>query len=268
MRNLRNRIDYYLRGKFRWHRSGFRPPITPQKPLFQHLDADFRVNAVQMEKKLASDYHLDKLKEITNSGNYQENLFYLHMLQTAFSDLPGYTLPDKLHAADIGPSHWFYVHSLVNFLKWHQTDTSRNVTLDGYEADPWRVYSDLYSRYDRALGYIGDLENTFYHPKSFSTQTGEYDLIFMFFPFVFIKDHRGWGLPDEEFQPEKLRKDVWSSINQGGRLIVVNQGLDEHQHEKYLLSGANIPIEKSFQMDDLLFRYNLDRYIIVSKSHE
>lgn len=268
MQKLRNQIDYYLREKFRWHRSGFRPPINPQKTLFQHLDTNLREKAEQIEKQLVSNYHLHELKENTNSGNYQENLFYLHMLQAAFSNLQGYAIPHNISVADIGPSHWFYVHSLMNFLKWHQTDFPRNVILNGYEADPWRVYMDLYSRYDHAIGYIGNLENTYYHPKAFEIQTGEYDLIFMFFPFIFIRDHRKWGLPDKKFEPEKLRKDAWSSIKKGGRLIVVNQGLDEHQHEKSLLDRVNIPIEKSIHMDDLLFRYDLDRYILVSKSHE
>ncbi len=268
MQNLRNRIDYFLRWRFKWHRSGFKPPIHPQKPLFQHLDKTSREQAFQMEEKLYSDYHLEKLKESTNSGNYQENLFYIHMLQTAFSQLQGYTLPQMIHAADIGPSHWFYVYSLHNFLTWYQTDVSREITLDGYEADPWRIYSDLYSRFDRAIGYIGELQNTNYYPKAFSAQPCQYDLIFMFFPFVFLHDHRQWGIPDKEFNPEGLLKDAWSSIKKGGKLFIVNQGNDEHQKERQLLSKVNIPIEKSILMNDLLFRYDHERYIIVSSSHE
>lgn len=49
--------------------------------------------------------------------------------------------------------------------------------------------------------------------------------------------------------------------------MVVNQGAEEHQQESQNFAACGIPMKTSLRMDDLLFRYDLDRYIILSEAH-
>jgi len=87
-------------------------------------------------------------------------------------------MPQTIHAADIGPSDWFYVHALYAALKWWNSPTGRTVRLTGYEADAYGVYSALFSRYDLAHGYLTGLEEVHYIPRKFTRQPGKFDMTY------------------------------------------------------------------------------------------
>jgi len=261
---LRNAIDYPLRQLFRWRRGGFVPRAGDMRGLFEHLPAERRAEAARLEARLREQYRLEAFKQVTSPANYRENLFYLAMLESGL-ERAGAGLPDNLLAADIGPSHWFYVMGLHALLRWWRAPGGRAVALEGYEADPYRVYADLRSRCDHALGHLRGLQGAVYLPRAFTAQPGRFQLILMLFPFVFEQDHLEWGLPGRLFRPDELLRAAWDSLGPGGTLLIVNQGQAEHEQQRQRLRAAGIPIAAAFRQDDLLFKYRCERFVLAAR---
>ena len=213
---------------------------------------------------LRDKYHFAPFETNHAAEEIRENYFYLHMLDKAL-DSAQISLPASLTAADIGPSSWFYVQALFSALTWHGSPEPRTVHLTGYEVDAYRLYADFHTRKDHALGQMQGLAGVEYVDRGFTAQPEAFDVITMFFPFVFEKDHLQWGLPGSLFDPAELMKSAWESLNNGGLLIIVNQGHKENKAETQLLKRLNIPVASSFKMDPLLYSYPLTRYIITVK---
>lgn len=262
--DARNRLDYPLRQLFRWRRAGFRIQPSAQADPFATLPPQDRPRAMALAERLTQTYHLEDFAAQTTPVNYRENLFYLHLLESAL-EAAQVSLPETVRAADIGPSHWFYVQALAALLCWWQTPRPRPIDLQGYEIDAYRVYADLHSRYDHALGHMRGLAGVTYIPRGFSAQPSTFHLIFMLFPFVFPEDHLKWGLPGNFFRPRGLLQAAWQSLQPGGALIIVNQGEAEHRAQRALLEAEGIPIRAAFRHDPLLFRYSLDRYVLTAR---
>jgi hypothetical protein len=258
--DLRNRLDFTLRQSIH-----FRLPGKPQPDSV--FDQQTHIGTKPIDyitegtiQRLTADYHIreGKLKEGTRQ--WQENLFYLQMLENSLiqSDV---NLPDQCLCADIGPSSWFYVSALYSLLKFYRCHYGREVNLDGFEIDPWRIYINLYSRWDHARVYMDGLEGVSYHPHPFRTNPASYDVITLLFPFLFLKDHLEWGLPRSLFNPKGNLDATWSSLKPGGLLIIANQGEEEHQAQLSLLYEMQIPVKASFCQDDLIFHYDIKRYV-------
>lgn len=262
--HFHNRIDYPLRQFFRWRRPGFRPRTGPKDDLYADLPGPERVKAGRLAGQYTQNYRLETLSQHSTSGAYRENLFYLDLLVQAL-DRAGAALPDPLAAADIGPSHWFYVQALHAGLKWWRAPAGRQISLTGFEADAYRVYSDFYSRRDHALGHMRGLDGVTYLPEAFTCRPAGFDLITLFFPFVFEKDHLEWGLPAGLFQPRRLLADAWNSLKPGGTLLIVNQGRAEHRAQAEMLAQLGIQPACAYRQDALLFRYDLDRYLLAAR---
>ena len=260
---LRNAVDYPLRQFFHWRRGGLRLPSGSHTGLFNDLPTGQGARAVLLADRLRTDYHLDPIMEDSTPGVYRENLFYLDLLETALERVD-VSLADPLAAADIGPSHWFYVRALVSLLHWWRCPRGRGLELTGYEVDAYRVYANFHSRYDYAQVYIRDLPDVTYLPQPFQQKESSLDLALMLFPFVFERDHLRWGLPAGLFQPERLLEDAWLSLKPGGVLVIVNQGLEEHTAQAARLASLGIVPRAAYRQDPLLFTYPLDRYVLVA----
>jgi len=261
--NLRNQVDYPLRQFFQFRRRIV--PLKHKRVLcdYSHLSDLERNKALQIEDRLATKYHLEDFKRDSKPGNYYENIFYLHMLEETFTRLD-MILPQKILSADIGTSHWFYIQALQAFYTWFMTEQPRQVHLEGYEVDAYRIYADFHSRFDHALSHIGSLPNIQFIPSRFKEHGGVYDVITLFFPFVFNKDSIEWGLPQRLHQPEELLRSAWNSLKPGGVLMIVNQGEDEHHAQLSMLEKESIPVKIFFRMDPLLFQYDLCRFIMAA----
>ena len=192
--NLRNQIDFPLRQLFRWKRH-IKRIDSKGLPIigYAHLNKHDQSQAMQFEQRYLKEYHFDPVKNSLMGGNYYENIFYLHMLDETFTKLNA-TLPSKIHSADIGTSHWFYVKALWSFYSWFRTDVQRKVELEGYEIDAYRIYADLHSRYDHAISQINDLPAVQFIPEMFFVKPSGYDVITMFFPFVFEQELTEMGV--------------------------------------------------------------------------
>lgn len=261
---LRNAVDYPLRQFFRWRRNGLRLKKQSGEHLFAHLVTEERKRAEELAERLRLEYHLEFLRLNSSSVNYRENLYYLHMLEEGLNR-SGVMLPEIINVADIGPSHWFYVQSLYALLRWWNSSGSRVISLKGYEVDAFRIYNDLYSRADHAYAHIRTLAGVEYIPSGFTKQENQYHLITMLFPFVFEKDHLEWGLPSDLFCPNRLLQSAWASLKPGGILMIVNQGIEEHEAQKARLQALGMRPIAAFRQDPLLFQYTIDRYVLVCR---
>lgn len=264
---IRNAIDYPLRRFFHWRRRGLRLFTEPKEGLFNPLPPEDRLRAERLASRLLIDYQLDYLYTHSRADNYRENLFYLELILRAL-DAADSPLPSPLAAADIGPSHWFYVHALHAALSRWRSDPPRSLWLTAYEADAYRVYGDLYSRFDHALAHMAGLENVNYLPHAFASQPNRFNVITLFFPFVFVRDHLEWGLPQSHFAPGQLLRDAWASLESGGLLIIVNQGEAEHNAQIELLRAASIAPLAAFRHDSLLYQYDLPRFVITARRND
>ncbi len=261
--NLRNGADYPLRQFFRWRRGDIRWVNEPKESLFSDLPpADCQL-AQQSAQALLETYHLESFYHNSRARIYQENLYYLDLLQEALRKAE-LNLGEVITCADVGPSDWFYVQALYALLRWYDAPQGRKVNLIGYERDAYRVYADFHSRYDHALAYLKGLEGVVYLPHAFEAQAEHFDLIFLLFPFVFLEDHLRWGLPKSTFDPKSLLRAVWQSLRPGGGLVIANQGRDEHEQQQKLMQSVGIPIAAAFRFDSPLFRYSIDRYVLVA----
>jgi hypothetical protein len=185
------------------------------------------------------------------------------MLERAFSDA-SVNLTSSIETADIGPSDWFYVQGLHACLTWWATSSPRDLQLTGYETDAFRIYGDFFSRCDHAYAHMDGLVKVTYVPEPFSTQPNHFDAIFLFFPFVFLKDHIIWGLPKGSFDPEELLKSVLVSLKNSGILFIVNQGEAEHEAQKALLLKHGITPIISFKHGSLIHQYKIPRYVLLA----
>ncbi|NPV84867.1 MAG: hypothetical protein HPY45_02505 [Anaerolineae bacterium] len=264
VRLLRNELDYPLRQLFRWRRRGLRLTNEPKDDIFAELKAEQRTQAEFAAARLLQEYRLDYLLHHSTRRNYRENLYYLELMEKAL-ERAGVVLPDSICVADIGVSHWFYVQAYCAFLRWWRASPSgRSIQVLGYEVDPYRVYFDFFSRYDYAMAHLQGLEDASYIPCPFDRQAERFDLISLFFPFVFKDDHLKWGLPNRLFQPDNLLGDVWDSLKPGGVLLVVNQGEAEHREQRRLFEQRGIRSAAGFQFESLVFEYKIPRYVLVA----
>ena len=261
---LRNQVDFPLRRAIALRRRGLSFRNQPKGGLYDYLPAEQRKEALSLAARLRRDYHLDDFYAASTALNYRENLYYLHLLEQAFlrSDLE---LPAPVTVADIGPSHWFYVQALYAFLRWQRSPAGREVDLTAYEIDAYRVYTDLYSRYDHALAHMRSLPGTRYLAQAFTAQPGHFHLVLALFPFIFEGDHLEWGLPHALFAPRRLQQQAWDSLSPGGVLVIVNQGLEEHQAQQALLQEIDVQPVAAYQHVSTLYDYDLPRYVLVSR---
>jgi len=262
--DLRNRLDYAIRQRVHFPsravtlQAGSRPDLQSAYP------KETREKVSAEIARLRSAYPVEGIESIPSERDIRENYFYLAMLDEAFRR-SGVELPAEVTAADIGPSSWFYVQALYAALTRYGTIQPHAVNLTGFEVDAYRLYADFHTRRDHALANMRGLADVTFVDHGFTAQPDTYDVLTVFFPFIFQKDHLEWGLPGKFFNPQELQSAAFASLKPGGLLVIVNQGLREHEAQKHMLQKAGLAPTAAFKMDPLLFSYPLDRYIITVK---
>lgn len=248
---LHNAIDYPLRQLFRWGRGGLRWRNESKTEVYAHNPP-----AAAEAQRLHATYDLAVFARHSRARNYRENLYYLALIESALTPPPtGWG-----RVADIGASDWFYVQALYAYLKRAQPATE----LIAYEADAYRVYNDLHSRQDYAHAYMRGLpeQRVIYEPRAFIAQPSGFDLVTLFFPFVFERDHLAWGLPRGLFRPQALLGAAWESVRPGGSVLIVNQGADEHTAQLAMATTLGIAVSYAARFESPLFHYSLPRFVI------
>ena len=249
-----NAVDYPLRNFIAFQRGV--PALRENGELsrFSQLSTQQRIQAREREKQLVEDYRIKELFQDCAGELYLKNLYYLDLIDKAFQKFR-VALAIPLHAADVGPSHWFYVRALQLALTWWGTERPRKLFLTGYEPDAYRVYSDFYSRFDHAQAHLEGTSGVEYVPETFSKQPKTFGFIGQFFPFIFLEDHLQWGLPRRQFDPLRLLQDVWESLSVGGYLLIVNQGEREHEEQLRLLEKLSLQPLGYFSFRSPFYQY-------------
>ncbi len=184
--------------------------------------------------------------------NYLENLYTFDVLSSFFQA----DNKSEISVLDIGCKNFFYAQGEHQFFKTFANE----VYLDGVELDAYRLYSNLYSRYEVAKFYIKNNNNIKYIPDNLLNLKKQYDYIIWFLPFVKIEPLKYWGLPNKYFMPEKLLAHAYSLLKPNGQMLIVNQGVEEALIQKHLFEKLNIKYtEKGIVKSDFL-EYKNDRY--------
>jgi len=190
--------------------------------------------------------------ELLLERNKKENLYTYQVLDDYFNK----NFKEKISVLDIGSKNWFYAEGEYKYFK----SFCKNFELDGIEIDAFRLYSNLYSRYEVAQYHIKNLENTNYIVGNLINLEKHYDYIIWFLPFVIPAPHILWGLPKRLFYPEKLLKHAYKLLNPDGQMLIINQGIYETEEQKKLLDKLNIPYEELGKITNKFFEYKNQRF--------
>ena len=162
----------------------------------------------------------------------------------------------NLQILDIGSKNWFYAKGEHEFF----SDFSSDFTLDGVELDAYRLYSNFYSRYEVTKYYIKNLKNTNYIVDDLLNIDKKYDYIIWFLPFVTIKPLQIWGLPKKYFCPEKLLNHAINLLNDGGQMIIINQGENEKEIQKQMLEKSGVDFEFLGEIKNEFYNFENKRF--------
>lgn len=257
---LRNRVDYPLRTRLRFSRPVDHVVPAGLAAALEGLAEADRRRAME----LIDAYALGPLVARGRRRDVRENLYYLDLLLTAF-ERGGVELPaGRVRAADVGVSDWFYAPALHGVLRRYRAAGDRAVELLGFEADPGRRYADGHTREDWAAWHSQGLKGARYVPEDASGWSGRVDLAMMLFPFLFPSDVDRWGLPRWLHRPADLLAHVWSWLEPGGFLVVVNQGEAERDLQGRLLDELGAQLTWSGGFESPFWSYDVPRFAHVA----
>lgn len=245
--NLKNSFDFFLRRKFKFSLQNY-------EEMTEDLSDLFGDELKQRENDLKKKYNFEHMTNMTQL-NYKENLYMLDILDKYFNIVP----LENIKALDIGCKNWCYVKGQYTFFQKY----SKNLELKGVEIDAYRLYWNLFSRYEVAKFYKAGLKNTRYIPKDFMRIDDKFDYITWFLPFVREYPHMRWGLPLKHFKPEEMLWHAYFSLKTGGKMFIVNQSEIEYDIQKNLLDICAIPYKEKGEIRSDFFPYKYKRFALI-----
>ena len=131
---------------------------------------------------------------------------------------------------------------------------------DGIELDAHRRYWSGHTR--RAVGeaVAATLPGSRYLAGDVCGLSGRYQRITWFLPFLFSEPLEAWGLPLRYLAPEKTLAHVLSLLEEGGFLLILNQGEAEAEEQGRLLQEAGAASASLGRVESLLSPYKKARY--------
>ncbi|MEW5822684.1 MAG: hypothetical protein AB1782_20995 [Cyanobacteriota bacterium] len=263
LKNLINIFTYPIRNTIRFSR--------PIKTIINEDKINIFSNEeeIKEEQRLINYYQMESFKNNSSLIHYKENLYSLKLLEDNLKNVSFNWDIERLKILDIGSKNFSYAISLNNFFSlFHPSyKTNRIIYLDGIEIDPYRIMVDLHSRYDYAMYYIKDLQNTKYITSNLlDFKENQYDIITWFLPFIVKEPLLNWGLPLKYFEPENMLKHAYNLLKSQGIILVVNQSEIEFKIQLQIIKGLGlnyIEIEKPYSNYFSPFKH--ERYITVVK---
>lgn len=250
--NLKNNFDFFLRQHLAFSRKNYFIKNEPKETLFTDKES------IEREKALVEKYGLDHLKSSSTTQNYRENLYTIDLLEKFLN----VDFLNKINVLDIGCKNWFYAQGEYFFFKKY----CKKLNLVGIELDANRLYTNLYTRKEVAKFYTQDLEGCKYLHSDFLEHKEKYNFIIWILPFVVDYPLIKWGLPKKYFQPEHMLKHAYESLEQGGKILVLNQGEAEYEVQKGLCNSLKINFSSLGKVESNFINYEIDRYaILISK---
>lgn len=252
LQNLKNTIDFFLRQHFAFSRNNYYEKNEDKDGLF------IAKEIIEHEKFLLKKYDLTTLKNNSTRQNYLENLYTIDLLDRLFD----IDFKDNLKVLDIGCKNWFYAQGEYSFFKKHCS----SLAIDGIEIDVNRLYSNFFSRNEAAKFYKKNLDGANYIKGDFLRHNKKYDYIVWILPFVVEYPHLKWGLPRKYFKPEKMLMHAYNSLNDGGKMLIINQGEIEYDVQKKFCEKLKIPYFELGELKSDFLDYEIKRYGLLIKS--
>lgn len=250
LQDLKNSIDFFLRQNLTFSRKNYFEKNETKENLFESSEI------ITQEALLLSKYNLNFVKSNTTRQNYLENLYTVDL----FDKYLEINFEDKLKVLDVGCKNWFYAKGEYFFFKKY----CNSLDLDGIELDANRLYTNFYSRKEVAQFHIKGLINTKYIAGNFLQDNNKYNYIIWILPFVFKEPLLKWGLPLNCFAPEKMLSHAYNSLIEGGKIFIINQGLDEYNAQKILCEKLEINYDELGKIESSFLKYK-DRYALIIK---
>jgi SAM-dependent methyltransferase len=265
--NFINELGFGWRNLLRWKRRAFKEPSEGKNDLWQGRDQ--REALERKEARMIEQYSLKGFHEKSSRLRYVETLSYLDFIEQLLPPEQGDSSHSVCRWLDVGVKNWAYVDALYGVLKRRYGE----FFLTGIEIDPYRIYSDLYSRWDYAQTYIRELSNTCYLVGDVMEHQEQYDIISSFLPFVFIEPCLSWGLPKRLFIPEDYLRHLIELLKPGGLLLIINQGEDESMEQerlfKFLHSDyPSLQVRQVGVFSETFMLYKFPRYGWVARKDE
>ena len=204
-------------------------------------------NKTKFSRKNFVENNPDIIERIRNENSYIYDLLKRYFVKNN---------KNELKILDIGSKNWYYAKAEYDYFN----SFCNNVYLDGVELDAYRLYTNLYSRYEVAKYYIKNLSNTRYLPQNLLDINEKYDYITWFLPFVIKEPLLYWGLPEKYFLPKELLAHAYSLLNSQGQMLIINQGEIEAIEQEKLLKELLIPYKNIGEISSHKFKYKNKRY--------
>lgn len=166
----------------------------------------------------------------------------------------------SLKILDIGSKNWAYVKVEYDFFRKY----CDNLTLDGVEIDAYRLYANLYSRFEAAKFYIKNLEGVRYYADDLMNISDKYDYIIWLLPFVTPYPLEQWGLPKNYFMPQRLLEHACEILKK--EMLIVNQGEQEAKIQQTLIDRTGLKYKFLGEIKSSIEIFKNPRYgFLVSK---
>lgn len=247
--DIKNILDFSLRNKFNISRKNYLEKNQDKKGLFTDKQL------FETEEYLVEKYNLQNFKENSTTINYLENLNLLYILDKYLT----IESKENLSILDIGSKNWTYAKAEHAFFQKY----SKTLSLTGIEIDSNRLYTNFFSRKEVAKFHIKQLPNTEYIEGDFLKHNKKYDYIIWILPFVDKTPIMRWGLPLAFFKPPEMLKHALKSLNDNGKLFIINQGEYEYYIQKELYKKLKATYQDIGEIKNKFFKYINKRYLTI-----
>lgn len=146
------------------------------------------------------------------------NYEYLDLLDAAFAAW-GLEVPRGRQLHDVGCGGFAYAAAL------HAYFAPRRLV--GYDVEGYRRLRGGVNRHERALGHLAGLSGAEFVVADYREVVRPADVLVAFFPFVTPAPVLGWRLPLRLLDPPGLFAAMRRNLVPGGRLVMVNHGVEE-----------------------------------------
>lgn len=250
LENIKNIIDFFIRKNTKFSRRNYKENNEDKTTIFDSI-------LLEKEQFLKKKYNLSCLDNSTIQ-NYKENLYVLSVLDKYLK----IDFAKECKIADIGSKNWNYVKGEYIFF----SKFADEVSLKGYEIDAYRLCTNLYSRYEIAQFYISSFSNVEYIEADFLKIDEKFDFITWFLPFIKKYSHQKWGLPASLFNPKGLLLHAYNSLNKNGKMLIINQEIEEYNLQKEFLKDLSIDFDELGKVDNDFLELKKTRYgLLISK---